>query len=188
MFAFLSQFDSKNARKSSMLIFFCQIDVEISKATLKCSTKQCYFVFKAFICFIFFIVFSGRFLKNWPLSVSLKRGYYYFSSASYRVCTLRRFYVLVKAHGWIIRPKVSEKESYIFFKHFISNTWAWTGPRVSVQGVESLWGWLEVYSGRLGVIVVDLCYRGSLDSTNFGPPGDRTIAKIVLSGDLLILY
>ena len=26
-------------------------------------------------------------------------------------------------------------------------------------------------------------YRGSPDSTNFGPPGDRTIAKIVLSGD-----
>ena len=24
---------------------------------------------------------------------------------------------------------------------------------------------------------------GSPDSTNFGPPGDRTIAKIVLSGD-----
>ena len=31
--------------------------------------------------------------------------------------------------------------------------------RVSVQGVESLWGpGLEVYSGRLGVIVVNLCY------------------------------
>ena len=28
-----------------------------------------------------------------------------------------------------------------------------------------------------------LIYRGSPDSTNFGPPGDRTIAKIVLSGD-----
>ena len=28
-----------------------------------------------------------------------------------------------------------------------------------------------------------LLYRGSPDSTNFGPPGDRTIAKIVLSGD-----
>ena len=26
-------------------------------------------------------------------------------------------------------------------------------------------------------------YRGSPDSTKFGPPGDRTIAKIVLSGD-----
>ena len=26
-------------------------------------------------------------------------------------------------------------------------------------------------------------YRGSPNSTNFGPPGDRTIAKIVLSGD-----
>ena len=25
--------------------------------------------------------------------------------------------------------------------------------------------------------------QGSPDSTNFGPPGDRTIAKIVLSGD-----
>ena len=41
MFVFLMQFDAKNARKSSLLIFFCQIDVEISKATLKCSTKQC---------------------------------------------------------------------------------------------------------------------------------------------------
>ena len=32
--------------------------------------------------------------------------------------------------------------------------------RVSVQGVESLWGdcRTQVYSGRLGVIVVDLCY------------------------------
>ena len=29
----------------------------------------------------------------------------------------------------------------------------------------------------------DKWYRGSPDSTNFGPPGDRTIAKIVLSGD-----
>ena len=28
-----------------------------------------------------------------------------------------------------------------------------------------------------------ILYRGSPDSTNFGPPGDRTIAKIVLSGD-----
>ena len=27
-------------------------------------------------------------------------------------------------------------------------------------------------------------YRGSPDSTNFVPPGNRTIAKIVLSGDL----
>ena len=26
-------------------------------------------------------------------------------------------------------------------------------------------------------------YRGSPNSTNFGPAGDRTIAKIVLSGD-----
>ena len=26
-------------------------------------------------------------------------------------------------------------------------------------------------------------YRGSPDSTNFGPPGNRTNAKIVLSGD-----
>ena len=26
-------------------------------------------------------------------------------------------------------------------------------------------------------------YRGSPDSTNFGLPGNRTIAKIVLSGD-----
>ena len=30
---------------------------------------------------------------------------------------------------------------------------------------------------------IDYMYRGSPDSTNFGPPGDRTIAKIVLSGD-----
>ena len=28
-----------------------------------------------------------------------------------------------------------------------------------------------------------LIYRGSPDNTNFGPPGDRTIAKIVLCGD-----
>ena len=32
-------------------------------------------------------------------------------------------------------------------------------PRVSVQGVESLWGdcRMQIYSGRLGVIVVNLC-------------------------------
>ena len=30
---------------------------------------------------------------------------------------------------------------------------------------------------------IQIMYRGSPDSTNFGPPGDRTIAKIVLSGD-----
>ena len=30
---------------------------------------------------------------------------------------------------------------------------------------------------------VKIDYRGSPDNTNFGPPGDRTIAKIVLSGD-----
>ena len=30
-------------------------------------------------------------------------------------------------------------------------------------------------------------YRGSPNSTNFGPPGDRSIAKIVLSGDLGLL-
>ena len=32
MFAFLTQFDAKNAQKSSILIFFRQIDVEISEA------------------------------------------------------------------------------------------------------------------------------------------------------------
>ena len=31
------------------------------------------------------------------------------------------------------------------------------------------------------------CYRGSPDSTNFVLPGNRTIAKIVLSGDCLVL-
>ena len=30
---------------------------------------------------------------------------------------------------------------------------------------------------------IQALYRGSPDSTNFGPPGDRTIVKIVLSGD-----
>ena len=40
------QFDTKNAPKSSILFFFCQIDVEISKATLKSSTKQCGFCSK----------------------------------------------------------------------------------------------------------------------------------------------
>ena len=30
---------------------------------------------------------------------------------------------------------------------------------------------------------IKLEYRGSPDSANFGPPGDRTIAKIKLSGD-----
>jgi hypothetical protein len=45
MFAFLTQFDVKNARKSSLLIHFCQIELEISKETLKCSTKQCAVVF-----------------------------------------------------------------------------------------------------------------------------------------------
>ena len=34
-----------------------------------------------------------------------------------------------------------------------------------------------------GAVIVKMIYRGSPDSTNFGPPGDRTIAKIVLSGD-----
>ena len=34
------------------------------------------------------------------------------------VCTLRRFYVLVKAHGWIIRPKVSENR--VIQRYFIS--------------------------------------------------------------------
>ena len=33
-------------------------------------------------------------------------------------------------------------------------------PKDSLSGVESLWalGWLHVYSGRLGVIVVNLCF------------------------------
>ena len=33
-----------------------------------------------------------------------------------------------------------------------------TKCKVSLLGVDSLWAWLHVYSGRLGVIVVDLCY------------------------------
>ena len=59
---------------------------------------------------------------------------------------------------------------------------------------------LEIWFGPVGkfrvheflVLFIDILskgclslfnYRGSPDSTNFGPPGDRTIAKIVLSGD-----
>ena len=38
-------------------------------------------------------------------------------------------------------------------------------------------------SPRLQICFVFCLYRGSPDSTNFGPPGDCTIVKIVLSGD-----
>ena len=34
----------------------------------------------------------------------------------------------------------------------------WILSKVSLLGVDSLWGWLHVYSCRLGVIVVYLCY------------------------------
>ena len=46
----------------------------------------------------------------------------------------------------------------------------------------------NIYGISLGVKFADVLkdffrYRGSPDSTNFGPPGDRTIMKIVLSDD-----
>ena len=40
MHGYLIQFDAKKIRKSLTQFFFCQIDVEISKATIKSTTKQ----------------------------------------------------------------------------------------------------------------------------------------------------
>ena len=43
--------------------------------------------------------------------------------------------------------------------------------------------WNNFFTGLITVATNKILYRGSPDSTNFAPPGNRTNAKIVLSGD-----
>ena len=84
----------------------------------------------------------------------------------YATITIQQPYVVVlcyytpSTHGYQKKKTGGIRALCIPKASFCTRTFFTIFPRVSVQGVESLWGDCRfmVYFGRLVVIVVDLCY------------------------------